>query len=465
MFSLRSTDVWTMRMKRFPLSVSILAALAVAPAAHADVLTFGSDLSGTAASSINDSQRIQAHGPDTAFWPLALATNGATEVPEDGQITSVTIKGTVFREQGAAPPANLIHFQSLDPAAADGSRKVYLTSGDFYLPIDQPNAVTTFTPDNLCVHKGGTWDFNDEGGFAYGGSLTAPLDYSHYNSGAPFGVFALVPGSTTAQYSAGDQTKNGFTLYPSTTSQDINHPYGNTFRGLELLMQVKVATGDDRSYECGGPLRDPSGKVIPRMQVTPKQDAYVTADGNFTIFGYCGDAYKDCNGGVATVTVNGQQIATAPFSSVKQKSISVPMKMATADYARLAALPGGKWTATVTMTTPDQGTVTGDIAMHANGGGAMHIVKKQRVYVRGNRRLTPAAFCGVSTGCAGSAALTVKGKVVATAKFATKSKGKISINMRVPAAIYKQLKKRPLAATLAITGALGSDTSPVLLRH
>jgi len=455
-----------MHVKLFPMSLLAVAALA-APAAHADVLTFGSDLSATAATSINDTQRIQAHGADTAFWPLALATGTATQVPADGQIVSVTIKGTVFKEAGAHDPLNLIHFQTLDPAAADGSRKVYLTSGDFYLPIDQPNAITTYNPANLCVHQGGTWDFNDEGGFAYAGSLdpNGPIDTNHYVAGAPFGVFGLVNGSTTAQYTAGDQTKNGFTIYPQTANQNIDHPYGNTMKGLELLEQVKVATGDDRSYECGGPLRDPSGKVIPRMQVTAGQDAYVTADGNFTIFGYCGDAYKDCAGGTATVSVNGQQIASAPFSQVKQKSISVPMKLSPADYARLSTLAGGKWTATVTMTTPDQGTVTGDIAMHSSGGGAMHLVKNQRIYVRGSRVLTPAGFCGVSTGCAGTATLKIKRKVVATAKFAAKTRGKITITMKVPASIYRQLKRKPLAGSLTITGPLGSDTQSVLLRH
>jgi hypothetical protein len=423
-----------MHVKWSSLFIAMLALGALcAPVAHADIVTLGSTLAAPATVT-------QSNQADSAFWPASI--NGADPaVPADGQVLSVRVKGMAIQPSGAPKPLNEIHFQTLD------GNTVYLSSAPFDLPYTgDPNQISEYKPENLCVHKGGIVAFNDEGG--WDGTGTGP-----YRTGVPFRVFADAPASLTNQFSKDNGTKNGMLLAPP-----------NLLRGTELLLQYTLATGDDRSYECGGPLRDPNGNVIKNMQVTPKQDAYVSSDGSFTIFGYCGDARQDCTGGVATVTAFGQTIATVPFSSVKQKSIKVPMKMSTADFAKLAALPGSKWTATVTMVTPNQGTVVGDIAMHASGG-AMHIVKNQRVYVRGNRRASPAGFCGVPTGCAGTAALAVKGKVVATAKFVSKGSGKITINLRLPASIYKQLKKKPVLGSLAITGPLGSDAQPVLLRH
>lgn len=424
-----------------PLLLSVIALFAAAvPAARADTLTLGSTLAAPATVT-------EANQADSAFWPTAIAGGQQFTAPEDGQITAVKVKGMVIATPGHKP-VNEIHFQTLDPQP-DGTMQVALSSQPFDLPYtgDQ-NQVSQFNPTNLCINRGEVLAFNDEGGWDGITDKTGP-----YPNGAPFRIFGAIPGSSTNQFSKDNGTKNGMTLAPPVL-----------LRGEELLMQYTMVTGDDRSYECGGPLRDPNGNVIRNMQVTPSQDVYVTSDGSFTVFGYCGDARQDCAAGIATVAVNGQQIATGQFSTPKQNSIKVPMKMSTADFARLSALPGSKWTATVTLTTPNQGTVTGGIAMHSSGG-AMHVVKKQRIYVRGNRRMTPAAFCGLPTGCAGTATLTVKGKIVAKARFATKTRGKISISMRIPASIYRQLKKKPVLGSLAITGPLGSDMQPVLLRH
>src|SRR3954451_13894549 len=130
-------------MRRVIATLPLLLALVAAPA-HADKITLGSDLKANAS-------RIEAHGQDTAFWQSAVRGT-APAMPEDGQIVSVTVKGTVLKEAGAADPANLVHIQSLVPEAG-GRMRVWLSSQGFYLPVDQPNAVTTFTPENLCVKK------------------------------------------------------------------------------------------------------------------------------------------------------------------------------------------------------------------------------------------------------------------------------------------------------------------------
>src|SRR4051794_39151088 len=127
--------------------LSALALTTALPAASADAakISLGSDLSA-------DATLIEAQGQDTALWPVSVK-GAAPLAPEDGQVLSVTVKGTVLSEKGAAPPANMVHFQSLTPEGGAGAMRVYLSSQDFYLPIDQPNAVTTFTPENLCIKR------------------------------------------------------------------------------------------------------------------------------------------------------------------------------------------------------------------------------------------------------------------------------------------------------------------------
>ena len=195
------------------------------------VITIGSDLKA-------DASITQSHGADTAFWPTSVKSTSPA-FPEDGQILSVTIKGTVLKDKtkGAADPANLIHFQSLVPEGDNGAMRVYLTSGNFYLPIEKPNTITTFEPENLCVKKGGVAAFNDIGGFGWTGSLDSPADYHYYPDGAPFQIFGAVKDSTTAWYSKDNGTKNNDVLTPSGGENAVDG-HGDVMRGTELLMQL-----------------------------------------------------------------------------------------------------------------------------------------------------------------------------------------------------------------------------------
>jgi hypothetical protein len=350
-------------MRMFPRwapALLVAAPFAFVAPAHADKLTLGSDLQENAASSINDKDLIEAHGADTSFWPL-IVDGAQFQAPADGQVLSVKVKGTVFKEQGAQDPANLIHFQSLSPAAADGSRQIELTSQDFYLPIDQPNAITTFEPENLCVKEGGSVAFNNIGGFKFGGSLGAPLDHEHYLSGAPFAVFGLSRASTMARFTSDEGTKNGATVSPNTANQRPGAPVGTTSQGKELLMQVIVATGDDRSQSCGGPRRHPDGTLVETgpdpsyMKVVTSggkpQQPYVTKDRKFTTGVYCGGEANPACAGTATMLIGKRVIAKANFSVPAMATGKIPMRLNKKDFKKLDKAKSKTMKVTLVLTT------------------------------------------------------------------------------------------------------------------
>ncbi|MCW2968703.1 MAG: hypothetical protein JWM71_2475 [Solirubrobacteraceae bacterium] len=339
-----------------PALLSLPVLFAAAPA-HAAQITLGSDLSAPATIT-------ETHGTDTAFWPITVAGQSFT-IPEDGQVLSVKVKGAVLKQQGAADPATLIHIQSLEPAATDGSRQVYLSSQGFDMPIAQPgastaaiNQVTTFTPENLCVHKDGAVAFNDIGGFRYGGSLDAPIDpdVTHYPNGAPFQIFAAVPSSTTARFSANDQTKNGDVLSTSTANQnDAAGPVGMINRGEELLMQVVLATGDDRSQSCGGPRRNPDGSLVvhtppPTAMHIRDQKAYVSSNRSLAPTAFCPSGVPSCVG-TATLTYKGKKIASAKFTAPSAKTAHIPMKLTPAAYKTMKKAKGSALRVTFTIVT------------------------------------------------------------------------------------------------------------------
>jgi len=318
------------------LLVALPLALTLTSPASAARITLGSDL--TAPATV-----IEAHGADTAFWNTTLANAGVT-VPEDGQVVKVTVKGSALKEKNAADPATMVHFQSLHPAAANEARQVYLTSAAFYMPIDNPGAVTSFEPENLCVRGGGSVAFNTIGGFRWGGSLTAPLDDAHYKSGTPWQIFAEARTSALAWYSADNGTKNGDTLAPS-GGTNAAEGHGMIHQGKELLMQVVVATGDDRSEPCGGPRRHADGSLVQTgpapsyMKVASSgskpQQPYVTRDRRFSTGVYCGGTANAVCSGTATMLLGTRIIAKANFSIAKTKTGKIPMRLGKRAFRKL----------------------------------------------------------------------------------------------------------------------------------
>jgi hypothetical protein len=211
------------------------------------------------------------------------------------------------------------------------------------MPFDNPDAITTFEPENLCVHEGGTVAFNTIGGFKWGGSLTAPLDENHYWQGTPWQIFGRTS-SSTAWFSKDDGTKNGNVMTPA-GGQNAATGIGGVIQGKELLMQVVVATGDDRSESCGGPRRHPDGTLV---DVTPDlnyvkvassggkaQQPYVTKNRKFSVGVYCGGQTSNSCAGTATMLIGKRVIATVPFAMPVMKTGKIALRLKKKDFKKL----------------------------------------------------------------------------------------------------------------------------------
>lgn len=309
--------------------------LALAAPASAARITLGSNLKADASITLNQ-------GADTAYW-LTNSRGKAIRVPADGQVTQIRIKGDALTEPGAGPPANMVHFQSLGPVDdKDGSREVVLTSAFADMPIDEPGRISSFEPENLCVPKGGAVAFNTIGGFGWNGGDPFdpnPIDTTYYKTGTPWRIFGAVQGSRTAWYSKDNGTKNGHELTPA-GGTGAREGYGNVERRTELLMQVVVATGQDRSEPCGGPRRHPDGTLVApkvrelRVAGGSEQRPYVTRDRRFTAGVYCETPGETCRGR-AILRIDDRKVDEAEIAVPTQSSGRVSMRLPPADFEEL----------------------------------------------------------------------------------------------------------------------------------
>jgi hypothetical protein len=291
--------------RRLPL-LAVVAALAMTTTAHAEVTTFGSDLTAPA-------NRANAHGADTAFWNSALASGLPVTAPAEGQITTIRVKGGVLTSTKDNRLARLIHFQILRPL--DGGRnRVQLTSAGFYLPrTNDQQVITTYAEPklvNMCVKKGDRVDLNTIGGFEF-----RPNDAV---AGSELNVFSDVPGSTANWYEKDGGTNNGATL-PSSTEMP----------GQELLMQSWLATGPDASDFCPGGYRQHIFRGI--KIVAAPQPALKARQRRIRLKGECpGVNYGGCFGKVTlTATLGGEQVTLGSRSfsirSGYKDTIEVPI--------------------------------------------------------------------------------------------------------------------------------------------
>jgi hypothetical protein len=216
-------------MSRMIRSASVASTVAVCVAAspagaHAAIITFGSNLAGPATTALTNPV-------DTAFWQTSVSGGSRVRAPQSGQVLAVKVRGCAKRGTGGQVPTLPVHLQVLLPGPGSGAT-VGITSGPLFLPACggavSGATVTTLRPVNLCVGRGQYVAFGDSGGFAPGA----------FPGGIPYEIFARRPGAATSSDTSAGGTVNGSRLTASRHA------------GLELLMQVQLATGRNKTPLC-----------------------------------------------------------------------------------------------------------------------------------------------------------------------------------------------------------------------
>ena len=316
-------------------------ALAVPAAGQAAYTTFGSDLSAPA-------DATAAHKADTALWSTALSGGALPTAPAQGQIKEIRLKGIAPRStrppapgQDPAAGSPLVHFQVLEPV--DGTMRAKTTSAGFNVPTaGDPQQVSSFKPENLCVAPGDSVAFNTIGGWdgiANRDPANGPV--GQYPDGTVFQIFSKRPGTSTAWFEAHgfwvDQSTSGSPFRPRPGHQADR---GGTLENQELLMQLVLATGDDRSYECGGPNTyrpaDPPAKPKPggggappgvqKATIPKSQKVNVSRKGVAGMAIFCQAGPGACAGTV-TVYAKNVVIATRQYSVGAKSTGKLKLKL------------------------------------------------------------------------------------------------------------------------------------------
>jgi len=227
-------------------------ALALAPASsNAAVIPFGSDLAAPA-------NLVEARQADTAYWQTTFADGRSPVVQADGQIRSVQIKGIALANpvEGVPGGETMFHVQVMAPRA-DGTFQIRNpggTSGAFYLPprSANPQAITTYQPENLCVRAGDVVVFNTVGGWDGISDQTGP-----YRGGTPLQIFSRVPGAMVSEFMSANMTNNGDIVTPKPLPSH------------ELLMRVTLGTAEHATALCPGGLIGAAPPPPPSQSQSP----------------------------------------------------------------------------------------------------------------------------------------------------------------------------------------------------
>jgi len=276
---------------------AVLAFAAAAPAAQADVLTFGSDLAGAA-------NLTEARQGDTAYWQTRFAGGTSPLAPADGQITSVKLKGIALSDPkpGVVGGETMWHLQALRQQS-DGTFKILRSSQAFYVPTTgSAQQVSSYAPENFCVAKGDVLAFNTVGGWDGVMNQTGP-----YPGGTPLQIFSRSAGGSVSQFSGSDQTNNGDSLR-------AEHGRG---ADQELLMGFTLGTASNAVFHCPGGQFNPykvaaAGGTAPPMPkapqraTIPRQRVTVSRKGKLSIALFCKAGAAPCVGTVRLLSKHRQ---------------------------------------------------------------------------------------------------------------------------------------------------------------
>jgi hypothetical protein len=254
------------------------------------------------------------YGADTAIWNTAVEGHPGA-LPRAGQAVRIKLEGCAARPAGAPAPLTQIHFQTLVHQGSD--LRVALTSGGFEIPVcgeggAGPATVTTYSPVNLCVHRGDFVGFNDEGGFVE----------PWYRAGVAYQTLGSAKGSEIASFIRSGGTGDGAVFSPTARSS----LEGFATRSREaLMMQVVLGTGPDARYVCPGGTRD-APPVLPALRVSRQTDG-INRSRIVAVAIYCRPA-TGCNGSAAMQLAGGPAVGRARFSLPGAKTSHLPIRVA-----------------------------------------------------------------------------------------------------------------------------------------
>jgi len=269
-----------------------------------------------------------------------------------------------------------------------------ITSQDFFLPnTGDAQQINSFAPTNFCVKPGDRIAFNTVGGYDGVGAQPVNGIYSPaspYPMGTPLRIFARSSSAGTAWYEQANGTDNGESMAPNGSGPrepDQGNASSGQLDGQELLMQMTLATGDDRSYECGGPNTyrpaDPvplpkppktesTGKPLPakddpiRAAATIPAGTRASVDSKgFASLGLSCPSLRPCKG-ILTLTAGKTKLGQGRYSIAKGKSQGVRFKLAKAGL-KLVKRKKYKLSATATAVTEGAGTQTRKVKLKKRG--------------------------------------------------------------------------------------------------
>jgi hypothetical protein len=258
-------------MRRLLIIAAVACLAPAAGVAHADLVTFGSNLQGSptldtanGASHATEVASGSATGPEHAIFPNPHAAadtalfDAQAPAPSGGQVLEVHVKGCA-NEDTSAPtqlsqgkPVNTFHVQTLKPLG-NGSYQVDQTSQDMTFPFCgagvTPSTVNTFAPLHMCISAGELVDFNDFGGFVPNSS-----GVPWYPQGVPYQILASTPGASLVSFVGPNMTFNGDTFGPGSAAGSFTgYAVQN---GEELLMQSQEGVVGDAYGLCPGGTAD-----------------------------------------------------------------------------------------------------------------------------------------------------------------------------------------------------------------
>ena len=223
-------------IKRIPLA-GVAALLALAPAAHAEKLTYGSDLSSRATTT-------ESHPRDwSAFRPGEAA-------PAQGEVTQFSVRGTVLKPDndaayGGRYPDFVFHIVVLRP---DGNGRYTSIVSTEPLPFPfggDAQQITTYDLQayaaRICVQKGDVVALATSGGFGNSSAQFGGFPDDYYADGYPVQMFSR------------DASSN-YEIYEVPADQETGD-LGRTFKtdtrsNQELLMRTTIGTAEDARYTC-----------------------------------------------------------------------------------------------------------------------------------------------------------------------------------------------------------------------